>query len=163
MQVGALLALAVYAWDTRKIKKASEEQAEAAQKPCLALVTDRRDFDETVLEIDGAVGGAVVAVTNGNVELQNIGNGPALKVRYDFRPLDPSNISRPRGYLPNVVVGKSFVLAVPRGILDIEDYEAVFQYESMSRKWYESRLTITKKVVTDLRFGPITPGKNAHS
>jgi hypothetical protein len=158
IQVIALIALIVYAWDTRRIKKASQEQAESAQKPCLVLVTDSRDFDETVLETNGAAGGAVIAPRNGNVALQNVGNGPALNVSYDFRPLDPSNISRPHGYLPNIMVGKSLVLAVPRGILDAQDYEVVFQYDSMSRQRYQSRIVITKKVVTAFRFGPATSG-----
>lgn len=158
IQVSALIALIVYAWDTRRIKKASQEQAESAQKPCLVLITGSRDFDETVLETNGAVGGAIIAPRNGNVALENVGNGPALNVSYDFRPLDPSNIPRPHGYLPNIMVGKSFVLAVPRGILDTQDYEVVFQYSSMSGQRYESRIVITKKVVTAFRFSPATLG-----
>jgi hypothetical protein len=156
IQVGALVALIVYAPDTRTIKRASLEQAESAQKPCLAFVTASRDFDETVLEKNGTVGEAVVALRNGNVALENVGNAPALNVSYDFRPLDPSNISRPHGYLPNIIVGKSLVLAVPRGILDIQDYEVAFQYDSMSRQRYESRITISNKVITAFRFGSTT-------
>jgi hypothetical protein len=113
--------------------------------------------------MNGAVGGAVIAPRNGNVALENVGNGPALNVSYDFRPLDPSNISRPHGYLPNIIVGKSFVLAVPRGILDTQNYEVVFQYDSMSHQRYESRIVVTKKVVTAFRFGPTLLGKSTTS
>jgi len=157
IQLCALGVLIWYACDTRKIRKASIEQAESAQKPCLALVTGPRDFDETVLEKNGVVGGTILARRNGNVAVENVGNGPALNVSYDFRPVDQSNIVRPRGYLPNIVVGKSWVLAVPHGILDIEDYEIVFIYDSMSRQKYESITSVKGSVVADFRFGPVTP------
>ena len=159
IQAGALIALIVYACDTRAIKKASLEQAEAAQKPCLVLVTESRDYDETAVQADGAMGGAVIARRN-RVALENVGNGPALNVRYDFRPRDPSNISRPRGYLPEIIAGRSLELAVPRSIFDTDDYEAVLQYESMSRQKYESSIVVTRGVVTEFH-GPTKLGISA--
>jgi hypothetical protein len=126
----------------------------------LVVVTDPRDFDEAVLEVNGAVGGAVIGLRNGKVELQNVGNGPALNVSYDFKPLDPSNISHPHGYLPNIIRGGSFPLPVPRGILDIEDYQVVFQYDSTSRQRYESKIVVKKKVVTEFH-GPTRLGISA--
>ncbi|HEV2351716.1 MAG TPA: hypothetical protein VG028_17935 [Terriglobia bacterium] len=49
--------LIFYAIDTRKIRLASQDQAEGLHKPCLTLRGALRDFDETVFEQGGVVGG----------------------------------------------------------------------------------------------------------
>jgi hypothetical protein len=102
-----------YALETKRIRKASQQQVEALQKPCLALVSEPRDFDDTVLEMDDAVGGMIVA--SGNVKVENIGNGPAVNVRFKINPADrsaDSNAARSSGYLQNISQGKTVVMPV---------------------------------------------------
>jgi hypothetical protein len=89
IQILILLVLFWYTKETRKIRKSSVAQIEALQKPCLTLVTDIRDYDDAILETDGAVGGMIVAKRNGNVAVQNIGAGPAITVYIDFAPVKP--------------------------------------------------------------------------
>src|SRR5690242_4792384 len=84
-------ALVWYTIETWKIRKAAQsqaqaawEQAEAQHQPCLTIITEAREYIEAVLEAGGAVGGMIVAARNGNVALENMGNGPAVNVRFRF-------------------------------------------------------------------------------
>ena len=152
VQLAILVALVWYAVETWRIRKASEEQAEAQQKPCLTVVTAPRDYDEAILEMNGAVGGMVVAPRNGNIALENMGNGPAINVSYNFNPVDPSTVSCPHGYLQNIRAGGTFIMAVARGVLSNREYELIVTYESLSGRRYESRITINNLVLTAFHF-----------
>lgn len=147
VQILGLLGLFVYAFYTIRIWNATVEQAEAQQKPCLTLVTTERGYEDAVLEMDDAIGGKVVAVRNGKVEIRNIGNGPAINVHYEFRPVNPpknSNVASPSGYLPNILRGETFVMPVSEGVLTNPKYQLVASYESLSARHYQSRITITR-------------------
>lgn len=155
VQCAVLVALVWYAVETWRIRRASQEQAEAVHKPCLTLVTAARDYDEAVLEMDGAVGGMIVAPREGNVALQNMGNGPAVNVRYEFIPLNPpqgANVARPSGYLQNIPAGGTFVMQVARGVLRNLEYEFLTTYESLSGHRYESRIILNNLVLTTFDF-----------
>src|SRR5581483_5299412 len=90
IQLAALVALLVYAWDTRKIRKAAQEQAEGIQKPFLTLVTHERDHDDAILDLDGTVVTRSVGMIEGNIALRNEGSGPAINIRYRFEPTFPN-------------------------------------------------------------------------
>ena len=155
VQCALFVALVWYAVETHRIRKASQEQAEAQQKPCLTLVTGARDYDEAVLETGGAVGGMIVAAREGNVALQNMGNGPAVNVRYECNPANPpkgANVARPGGYLQNIPAHGTFVMAVAREVLRNLEYEFVATYESLSGHHYESRIIINNLVLTGFYF-----------
>jgi hypothetical protein len=95
VNVAALVALVVYVLETRRIRQAAQDQIEGLAKPCLTLFAKLRDPDEAILEMNGAVGGTVVADNDGNFVVFNIGTGVALNVNYQFRNLDrPDAISK---------------------------------------------------------------------
>jgi len=156
VQFAILAVLIWYALETLRIRRASQEQAEAQQRPCLTLVTASREHGEAVLDMNGIVGGMIVAPREGNVALQNMGNGPAVNVRYEFNPVNPpqgANVARPRGYLQNIPAGGTFVMAVAREVLRNLEYEFVTSYESLNGQNYESRIAINNLVLTNFHFG----------
>lgn len=169
VQCAIFAALVLYAVETWKIRKASQkqvaaaqEQAEAQQRPCLTLVTTPREHGEAVLNMGGAVGGMIIASIDGNVALQNMGNGPAVNVHYAFNPVNPpegANVARPSGYLQNIPAKELFVMAVALGGLRNLAYECVVGYTSLSGQSYVSRIAINNLVLTafDFRQRDLTP------
>ena len=161
------LGLAVYAWDTRKIRKTSQEQNEIMQKPCLVpYVLNRVDIDVVADAVEcgpypeeRVLGGFTSA---GRVALHNIGNGPAFNIQYEVlikeKPKKYVN-----GYLPYIPQGEED----PTPLLQLasnldpgdQDTEVVFKlsYESLSGRHYDSKLHIrrgtrSELVVADCRF-----------
>ena len=132
LQCVALAVLVWYALETLRIRRASQEQAEAVQKPCLTLATAARGYEDAVLDMGGVVGGMIVGSHEGNVALWNVGSGPALNARYRFEPIDPATVARPNGYLQIVLAKETFVMAVAREVLQNLQYEFVITYESLS-------------------------------
>ena len=154
-----LLAIVWYVCETLKIRRASQEQAEALQKPCVVLVAAPRDPDDAILDGDGAVGEMVVDAHDGNVALVNIGSGPALNVYFEFRPIDPpnqANVAQRRGQFPAVASRETLVMQVPRGVLRNLEYEFVAICESLSGLCYESRIVIKNLVPTRSSFRRVT-------
>jgi hypothetical protein len=144
-----------YAWETCKIRRVSQDQLEALQKPCLTLVTEARDYDAALLELNGAVGGMIVAARNGNVALQNMGYGPAVNVTYNFKPVNPSEgvkVAGSGGYLQNIPAGGTFAMQVARGSLALLEYELIVTYESLGGHRYESKIAINNLVLTAFNF-----------
>ena len=94
VQVIGLGGLFWYAWETREMRKASQEQVNISQaliraamdqieglsKPCLTLCGDLRDPGDAIwaASTQGAVGGTIARNTDGKFVVQNIGNGVAL-------------------------------------------------------------------------------------
>jgi hypothetical protein len=157
VQVLVLGALVWYTIETWKIRKASQDQAEALQKPCLTLLTEARNANDAILEMDDAVGGMIVAARNGDVTIQNMGSGPAINVRYRFDPVNAPrdvNAARPDGYLQIIPPGQRFQMPVSRGVLANMEYEFVATYESLSGRHYESRITLKNLVLVGSHFGP---------
>jgi hypothetical protein len=158
VQFATLLALLYYAWETWKIRKASEEQGEAQCKPCLTLVTERRDAVEAILD-QIAVGTSELAARDGNVVLENMGKGPAINIRYQVARLDAApgrRISEPSGYLQNIAAEKAFVVPVARGHFENGEYKFVATYESIGAWRYETTITINSLVLTGYNFRRIT-------
>jgi hypothetical protein len=62
-----LFVLGVYAWDTRKLRLVAQQQLENAITPCVVITANPQR-----LGIDGAI------------EMENIGVGTALNVRFSF-------------------------------------------------------------------------------
>ena len=155
VQCFILVALAWYALETWRIRRASQEQVEGLQKPCLTLATETRDYDDAILEMDEAVGGMIVAARHGNVALLNMGNGPAINVHYSFDPVNRrqgANVARPHGYLQNIPPGGEFLMPLARDVLRNLEYESVITYDSLSGRRYESRIAIKNLVLTVFYF-----------
>src|SRR5260370_12276828 len=62
--------------------EASLEQVEASHKPFVAFSAERRNPEDAILNMGGAVGGMVVRCPGGDAEIGNVGSGPAINVRY---------------------------------------------------------------------------------
>ena len=156
VQSGVLLVLLLYTLETLKMRKAAQEQAEGVQKPCLTLVSAARDYAEAVLEFDDAVGGMIIGAQEGNVVIENIGNGPAINVRYVFRPVNPpqgQNVAQPNGYLQNLPGHSRFTIPLAREVLRNLEYRVHLTCESMTGQKYESAITVNNFVLTRFNFG----------
>lgn len=156
-----LMLLGLYAWDTRKIRLAAQDQTEGQQKPCITLCATARDPADAIVEANGVVGAMVLATQEGNLALQNLGNGLALKVRYDFTQISPRGAEatyRRGSYLQHMAAGKSFPIPVPHARLRNTDCEFVATYESLGGRKYKSRIQVTNAVITEISFRRIKRG-----
>jgi hypothetical protein len=157
LQFAALIALVFYTVETWRIRMASQEQAEAFQRPCITIVSTARNYEDAVIEIGGAVGGMDVAALEGKLAIVNIGSGPAINVWYAFTPRNPvpgANVARPSGYLQNIPPHGTFVMPIARECLRNLEYELLFRYSSLSRHGYESRITVNDLTITEFHFDP---------
>ena len=98
VQTLGVIGLAIYCCETYRIRKASQDQVTASQrliqaamdqveglsKPCIAFSAQLRDGADAILEMHGAVGNLIVLPDGGSYVIHNIGNGPALNLRYFF-------------------------------------------------------------------------------
>jgi hypothetical protein len=163
-----ILLLAVVSWytvETFRLRKASQEQVEGVQKPCIGLLTEARNYEEAVLEMGGAVGGMVVAARDGNIVAHNTGSGAALNIRYQVEYLNPPEgttvLYGPEGYMPIIPAGGTFVMQIGRVLLRTLEVELLFAYQSLTGQWYESRITIRELVLTDVGFRRMSNGIRA--
>ena len=152
---GIILAvLAWYAAETRKIRRVSQQQLEALHRPCLLLATEARDPDEALLGTDDTVTVLIVSSHNGNTTVENIGNGPAVNIGFEFKAVSNTegNDSPPRstGYPPSLAETAPFTVPFPREVLRNQEYEFACSYESLGGA-YESRIRMNNLVVTSIQ------------
>ena len=152
-----LLGLLWYASETRRIRSAaqeqivvSREQLEALQKPCITLVTMPRAFDAALLDMNDAVGTMDIPF-GGNVELRNIGSGPAFNVRYQLKQIESSD-SPAACYIPYIPTGEKASIPVPTSSIRLHQHELLILYESLSGTRYETNIRIHNGTLTDARF-----------
>lgn len=167
VQSAILLALFWFARKMLQIRRASQAQAEALQRPCLTLATMPRqheEYEDATANMDDTFGGMALAVQEGKVVLQNIGSGPALNVRYEVHRVDPQQnavVVRPSSRLPDIPANGSFVTAVTREALRGLEYEFVSSYESLSGQGYQSRITLNNLALSKSAFQNQRPVKRA--
>jgi hypothetical protein len=133
----------------------ADSHAEATDKPCIALVTAARGYEDAVLGTGGAVGAMMVAAREGNVAIENIGNVAAINIRYEFRPVNPppgANVARPQNYVQMLRAGETFVMPVARGLLNNLEYEFIANYESAGGGLYRSTIMLNNLVLGQTRF-----------
>jgi len=139
----------------RLIVRAYSKTRAETHKPCIALVAAARGHEDAVLEMGGAVGAMIVAAREGNVAVQNVGNGQAINIRYEFRPVNPppgANVARPQNYIQMLPPGETFVLPVARGVLNNLEYEFIASYQSLGGARYKSRIMLNNLVLTHTSF-----------
>src|SRR6266700_4792293 len=115
VQVLGLFGLFWYVIETRQMREAAQQQVEASQeliraataqvegmsKPCLTLWAELRNSADAALERYNVAGTVIAASDDGNFVVQNIGNGNALNVRYEFtNPDDSANREPEIFYIP---------------------------------------------------------------
>jgi hypothetical protein len=138
---------------SQKQVEASLEQVEASHKPFVTFSTERRNPEDAVLDMGGAVGGTVVRCPGGDAELGNVGSGPAINVRYRAtHNVEEATEEGPSGYLAGILPGERFLTPIPRGILQNIKWEIVFTYESLSGRKYETKCTVDDLVLTNVKF-----------
>ena len=138
---------------SQKQVEASLEQVEASHKPFVTFSTERRNPEDALLNVGGAVGGMVVRCPGGDAELGNVGSGPAINVRYRAtHNIEEAAEEGPSGYLAGIVPGEKFPTPIPRGILQAAKWEIVFTYESLSGSKYRTDCTVDNLVLTNLKF-----------
>jgi hypothetical protein len=142
--------------------EASLEQVEASHKPFVAFSAERRNPEEAILNMGGAVGGMVVRCPGGDAEIGNVGSGPAINVRYRaVHNIADATEQGPSGYLAGILPGEKFLTPIPRGILQGQEWEVVFTYESLSGRKYQTKCTLDDLVLTNVRFDRVADDANA--
>ncbi len=157
VQILIFLGLIWYACETLKIRITSQQQNEIMQKPCLVPLLKERaasSVEQDALKgrpypqqrvLDSSVAGAV--------KLRNIGNGPALNIRYE------AQLQKQNACL------KGALTYIPKDGEESTDLSASISnawgavrlklsYESLSGRSYKSEMSITgwDGVVTDYKF-----------
>ena len=162
VQILILAGLIWYALETWRIRKASLDQNEIMQKPCLVPVCERRDRTSWVLA-EGAPSERILASGGSNnkgVELCNIGNGPAFNVRYKVQH---QGETKEDSYLPYVLLQESeHTYLSLNSLREYEDSELTLSYESLGKRRYESKIRIKRDYEHQLvpnyfQFKEITP------
>jgi hypothetical protein len=139
---------------SQKQVKASQEQAEAMQKPCLMLSTTARPGEDAILGMGGALGGMMLLCPGRDVQLQNVGSGPAINIRYSATPTNPTDsIARPNGYLVGMRPGEAFAIPLSCEILRGHQWDVAFTYESLSGGRYQTKSIVDDLILTNIQFG----------
>jgi hypothetical protein len=151
----ALAVLIWYAIETMKLRMAAMEQVESMAKPCLTLWADLRDPTDAILEMHDAVGVMVVRGSDAQFVVQNIGTGIALNVSYYFRSLDTPQRPGTPHYLFYVLRDQKIKLPEPMNATPYAgNCEAVFRFQSIGGKRYQSTITMNNRVLTQFAFHP---------
>jgi hypothetical protein len=172
VQATAFLGLIWYCVETRKMRKASQRQVEVSQglisaameqveglsKPCLTLASELRDLRDVILETNRAVGTTQAASDSGNFMVQNIGNGIALNISYQFvkdSPGGETQQNRTR-YIQNLLASQRVTIPESKSLFR-ESWTVIFEYESIGGRKYRTTLHINNHVLTTFRFELIAP------
>ena len=142
--------LAWLAAGTMRLRRLSGEQLEAFHKPCITVATTPRESAAALLDMDDAVGTLEIP-SGGDVELENIGSGPAFNLRYQLKDLDSSG-QLSSSYVPFISTGGRSKIPIPTTTLRLQKHYLLVWYESLSGKRYETNVAIDNGTLTDFRF-----------
>jgi hypothetical protein len=97
----------------------SQDQVEATLRPCVSLSTAPREFDAAILAMDETDSAVNVRCPEVLVQIENIGVGPAINIRYEFKPMHPheSTHSHPTGYIAGISKEGAFRIPVARTLI----------------------------------------------
>jgi len=169
VQFLALGGLIWYTVVTRGIRRASQEQVRISQdlikvamdqveglsKPCLTLYSGLRDGIDAIWERGGAIGNTVARGDQGSFVLQNIGNGIALNVCYQFLriPREEGAGQRQEHYMQHILAAEKVTMSASITAYDGE-WELQIEYQSIGGRKYQSIVTISgpDHTLTAFRF-----------
>ncbi|MGD0631676.1 MAG: hypothetical protein ABR987_20285 [Terracidiphilus sp.] len=172
VQTFGLLGLGWYALETRKMRKASQDQVtisrdlisaamdqvEGLSKPCLTISSELRDPADVILEMGRAVGSLVARDRGGFFLVENIGNGVALNVSYKFvHRHDPSTDLRRERYIQNILAGQSVSMVESLSAFRATEDQIILKYESIGGREYRTIITMVNLVLTSFVFEPVKP------
>lgn len=141
----ALVVLVWYAWLTRGIEKAANEQSEGLSKPVIVVVSSPDIPSDHVDEAILGEGGLFSEITDG-VQLLNIGAGPALRVRWSATGqhiTGESQESRVEGFVPYVQPPGTVDTECTRAFVSgLKSLRVTCTYKSLGGRQYTSRTVI---------------------
>jgi hypothetical protein len=156
VSTGALVFVARYTQITARIERASQEQAEASQKPVIVMAFEYRSDEsdpvwERIEDPTRIPQSTMLKLSkeSGNFLITNIGTGPALNLSFDFVPVDATEIKgrqifcgRKLSYLRE---GQSTESTIGPSRLPGKDFRFVAYYESLSGKHYSTEMLLRVK------------------
>jgi hypothetical protein len=141
--------LAWYTVETWKIRRTAQEQVETSQKPCLTLSAAERQVEDAVLGMGGTDSAQILYAPEGRLHIINVGLGPAFNVSYSLIPEDPNaSIARPKGYLVHILLREFAPIPVARELISGNKWNFLVNYDSLTGRRYETRITIDDLVLT---------------
>jgi hypothetical protein len=153
ISAGTLVVIIAYTRITARLERAAQEQAEALQKPVLALicVTRLNETDQLFEQAEMGISPQAMEFASdpntGKVIIKNIGTGPALNVTFVLHPAslapnprDPHSHHRRLPYL-----GPKDTIAGPTTIdgMMLDTYKFTVDYESLSGKKYHTKMLVS--------------------
>ena len=155
-----LLAIVKYTFESSKIRRATNEQAEAAQKPCVRVIAEVIGLLPNFFSVDLAKRPPYATeLPRGQfnrLELENIGNGPALNPRYvlEKRSVGRWEDANASGEIGSLKVGETTPcpLMVVDPYLRHGEFRVTVNFESMSGTRYGTRQYIGDGVLTHFDF-----------
>jgi hypothetical protein len=163
--LGGLVWYTVETWRIRRTSQKqialSQDQVEGTLRPCISLSTAPREFEAAILAMDETDSTVIVRCPEGVVQIENIGVGPAINIRYEFRPLQPheSTHANPKGYVAGIPKDGTSRIPVARALIVGHNYECQFEYESVSHRRYRTKVTLNNLVITNMRFEVLPEAK----
>jgi hypothetical protein len=143
----SLLTLAVliwYAWLTRGIERAANEQSEGLSKPAIVVVSSP-DIPNRNREM-AILGGGLFSEIGDRVQLQNIGTGPALWVEWSARGRHNTGESQEScvaGFVPYLRPNETVDTECSRAYVSgLRSLAVECTYQSLGRTRYTSKTTI---------------------
>jgi hypothetical protein len=139
---------------SQKQVELSQEQVEATLRPCVSLSMAPREMEAAVLAVNETDSTVIVRCPGGLIQIENMGVGPAVNIRYEFSTVQPheSSYSHPTGYVAGLAKEGVFLIPVSRTLLAGHDFESLIEYESVSHRKYRTRVTLNDLVITNMRF-----------
>jgi len=147
ISVITLIVLIYYAWLTSRIARASNIQSEGLSRPVMTVRTRAYDLDWRIVQAMGVV----AAEVDNDLALINIGNGPALSLRWTvssrFGDRLPASSS---GSVPYLRPGE-VLQAVARDLHSLPHArtEVVCDYLGVSGVWYRARIQLGERRVLE--------------
>lgn len=143
------------AWEQLRLAQqqlgAAVEANEAPQRPFITVRQQPRPGEAAIFEAPQAE-----IAQFPEVQLINLGLGPALNLHYEFTQVDVEQ-GRPRidlpGDVPRLAAGHVWETQLGRNSLVNRHFNFSVTYESLSHTRYETTMRIERGIILDSRFG----------
>jgi hypothetical protein len=146
----------IFIWDRidgRQEHQDASTQIEATNRPCVVFSTAPREPDEAILEMGGTNSLMVLRCPGALAQLENIGNGPAVNIRYLMEHLvQDATVSGLTGYLVGVSPGETFLTPISRNAFMNVEWKILLTYESLSGHKSKTETTVKNLVLTHIKF-----------
>lgn len=170
VQLFAFIGLGIYVLETRRLRKASQDQIRISQdlikaamdqveglsKPCLTLWSELRDQKDAILELSGARSSVRARDDQGDLVTLNIGNGFAMNVNYRFTATPPTVDARSHHvrYIPNIMATAKITMVEPMSAY-VGLWTLTMHYDSIGGRRYETVINLNNLVLTNFKFRQI--------